>query len=86
MSNETSPLRWEPPSGPMEKKDQWTRIIFEAIEVYPEADVIVTKEDTGEFWTVLAIVALPEARVLTELTHAIVGALTNAGLPAKAAS
>jgi hypothetical protein len=84
MNNRDSPLRWEPPDGPGDK-DIWTRIIVEVIESYPEVDVIVTKEDTGTFWTVLAIVALPETRVLRELTDAIVEALANAGLPAKSA-
>ncbi len=85
MTDEASPLLWKPPEGPKDKKDVWKRIIFEMIEDYHEADVIVTKENPGTFWAVLAIVNLPETQVLRELTHAIVAALRNAGLPAKPA-
>ena len=85
MTDASSPLLWEPPEGPKDRKDVWKGIIFEMIEDYPEADVIVTKENPGTLWAVLAIVSVPETRVLTELTHAIVAALRNAGLPAKPA-
>jgi hypothetical protein len=81
MTYEASQLRWEPPEGPAERKDVWERVIAEVIEDYPEADVIVAREKTGPFWTVVA--TLPDGRALTELTLAIVAALGRANLPAK---
>ena len=47
LRGQASPLHWEPPEGPQDNKDVWTRVIFEMTADYPEADMIVTKEDPG---------------------------------------